>query len=589
MGVIGNIKKSIFGYDIFISYSRFDSLDYAYAIAQYFMKKGYECYIDQLSSVSPGKSLPQNIKDAVRRSTAFVFVGSEGAQLSGPIANEIELFLKNNKNKPLIPISIDGSISNRAIWYEKIFGLALIDDSSANLDSGSPAKDVFDRIENALKFTKKGVRLRKISLGILLGVIAISGFAAFYSNIKTKEASKAITEKNQADSLANLFRVKKDTAIKQMSLANKLKIRADSLREAATADRSVALREKDSADSLKYISEKIAQANTLASTASSLLESDPTKSFSIASKAIRIYKTPEVCNVLFFAFISAPFYHSIPCEVAKVFPNGKYIAVLFADSLLHVIDWNGNEVYPAFKIHDGWNREIIDFSVSNDNEAIIVFHKILWGRASKIHFLKTGKEIQLYDYVGEQGAKILCISKDARKFLTIAENKIEIYTQNEGDFKNTATLKIPESDIDDGVFSLDNNMVVLWDNSKILFLDISKQMIIDSITNQRGIIDVNLSKSLPASNTNINFLNFTSAGGSYIQFLLPSIGSIRELPSILSTVYYSASDEEMIISENHNSNPILRSTHDRHIDFTLFGGLQQISLVLHFRKELITQ
>jgi hypothetical protein len=96
MKVILNIKKttlyrSIFGYDIFISYSRRGSLDYAYSIAQNFVKKGYECYIDQLSSISLCKELPSTIKNAVTRATSFVLVGSESAKLSEPIENEINL------------------------------------------------------------------------------------------------------------------------------------------------------------------------------------------------------------------------------------------------------------------------------------------------------------------------------------------------------------------------------------------------------------------------------------------------------------------------------------------------------------------
>jgi hypothetical protein len=270
MSIISQIKKAIFGYDIFISYTRFDSLDYAYAIAQYFMKKGYECYIDQLSSITPGENLPPNIQYAVKRSTAFVLIGSEGAQKSKPIEDEVTLFFDNNKNKPLIPITIDGAINNNARWYRKIIGLALIDDTAENLKTGTPAQDVLDRIENALKFTKKSVRLRNIALMTLVGVITVSTAAAIYSYTETNAAKKAIADKEKADSQRILAMQEKDTALQQKKFAEIFKVKAESLQKEAVTARNIALKDKDlaqhSADAARYEAEKsglIAKSNYL--------------------------------------------------------------------------------------------------------------------------------------------------------------------------------------------------------------------------------------------------------------------------------------------------------------------------------------
>jgi WD40 repeat protein len=235
-------KSIIFGYDIFISYSRKDSLDYAYTIAQYFMKKGYECYIDQLSSITPGRELPPNIKDAVKRSTAFVLIGSEGAQTSEAIEKEIQLFLENNRNKPLIPITVAGAINENARWYEKIAGLALIDDTGENLKVGTPAQDVLDRIENALRFTKKSTRLRYVSLAVLAGIFIISSLAALFAYYKTEEAEEAnrlriaaLFDKEQADHLKTVALSEKEVAVKQRAQADSLKEIADSLKSIAEA------------------------------------------------------------------------------------------------------------------------------------------------------------------------------------------------------------------------------------------------------------------------------------------------------------------------------------------------------------------
>ncbi len=228
MRFLHNIRKSVFGYDVFISYSRRDSLDYAYALAQLLMKKRFECYIDQLSNLTPGKELPPNIEQAVKRSTAFVLIGSAGAQTSAPIKTEITLFLENNRNKPLIPITIEGAIDH-ALWAEQIAGLALINDTVKNLEAGTPARDVLDRIENALRFTKKAVRLRNISALILLGVLLIATSAAFFTTQKAKEASLATAQKNSADSLKKSAQKEKEKADSDKTIALKDKVIAQQL------------------------------------------------------------------------------------------------------------------------------------------------------------------------------------------------------------------------------------------------------------------------------------------------------------------------------------------------------------------------
>jgi hypothetical protein len=82
MSFLTRFRRSVFGYDLFISYARKDSLDYAYQISESFMAKGYACFIDQLSSLTPGQELPRGIKKAIRQSTGFILVGSPAAQQS---------------------------------------------------------------------------------------------------------------------------------------------------------------------------------------------------------------------------------------------------------------------------------------------------------------------------------------------------------------------------------------------------------------------------------------------------------------------------------------------------------------------------
>ncbi|WP_075343133.1 toll/interleukin-1 receptor domain-containing protein [Tenacibaculum agarivorans] len=309
MRFINKIKKTLFGYDIFISYSRKDSLDYGYAIAAYFMKKGYECYIDQLSSISPGKKLPLNIKNAIKRSSSFVLIGSKESQLSKPILEEIELFLLNNKNKPLIPISIENNMNEKSIWYKNIKGLALINDSSKNLLSGAPDKDVFDRIHNALKFTKKAVRLRQISLLTLFVLLITTTIAFLYSKQKSneaysakKEAKASVEEKNKAENQASIAKQKEKESLKKLNEANKQV-------EQVLVEKSEIIRLKEIADNkatqLNYKNETLRIRNN----ASDTLIHDPVLAFKIAKKAYKRESDSKNKELLLEAISSINFYY----------------------------------------------------------------------------------------------------------------------------------------------------------------------------------------------------------------------------------------------------------------------------------------
>lgn len=213
-------QKHIFGYDIFISYSRKDGLDYSYNIAKYFIEKGYECFIDQISYLNPGKELPLTIQRAIRKCQAFIIVGSDGACQSKFVEREIELFLRSGSNKPMIPISFEGSIGG-ACWFANIEGNAIVNESKDSLNSGHPSANVLERIENALLFTKKSAKLRRISITVGLITLLLSGLAVFFIN-KAMAASSDLEDtkkelaisKSDLDSSGKKLRVTQDSTVK---------------------------------------------------------------------------------------------------------------------------------------------------------------------------------------------------------------------------------------------------------------------------------------------------------------------------------------------------------------------------------------
>lgn len=299
------LYKTIFGYDIFISYSRIDSLDYAYAIAQHFLKNGYECFIDQLSSSTPGKELPETIEGAVKNSTAFVLIGSIGSEASIPIKKEIQSFLLKNKNQPLIPITIDNAISTDCIWFSEIDGLALIDDTSENLKNGSPSDDVLNRIESALKFTKKSKRLRVLAISILVAIMLIISGTIIYIS---KTVSDADTKVKKSNRLADTAILKERNAKAETIKANSEKKIADSLKAVALSEKKIAEEQKDDALKLKSDAEKSAYSSHLVALSSNSDEI-PNKYFAVDT-AIKAYSLQHsklsfdnLCNL----FLQYPF------------------------------------------------------------------------------------------------------------------------------------------------------------------------------------------------------------------------------------------------------------------------------------------
>lgn len=329
---LGNTKiyKTIFGYDIFISYSRMDGIDYAYSIAQYFQEKGFECYIDQLTSSTPGKELPVPIKNAVINSTSFILIGSLGTKKSEPVKNEIEAFLIKNKNKPLIPISINNEIDNSCIWFDKIEGLVLRNDTLENLKKSTPSEDVLNRIESALNFTKKGKRLRQIALSILIAVLLTIGGTIIYSSITISDADAKVEKSKQ---LADSAKLQAKKAKAETILAISEKKIADNLKVVALNEKNIAEKQKDTALKLKSDAEKSAYSNHLVALSSN--SDDIPNKYSAVDTALKAYTLQKSklaianANYLFlkFPFVYGANLHNmdVPYHILDFYKNSFYI------------------------------------------------------------------------------------------------------------------------------------------------------------------------------------------------------------------------------------------------------------------------
>src|SRR2546425_141881 len=114
--LIEKAKGFLLGDDIFISYSRGDSTNYAPALANRLGERGFICYVDQYGT-DINDDLPPRLLRKLLRSTSLVLIGSERAVNSLPVRREIDLF--KTTGRPIIPIDVDGALSKSG-WYEII-------------------------------------------------------------------------------------------------------------------------------------------------------------------------------------------------------------------------------------------------------------------------------------------------------------------------------------------------------------------------------------------------------------------------------------------------------------------------------------
>lgn len=266
-------------------------MDYAYDISNSLIAGGYECFIDQLSSLTPDKNVPKDIITTIKRSKAFVLVGSKGAHDSAAMQKEIAVFLEfRKKNAPIIVLNIDGAIDEKAVWYINIIGLPEIDVQRQDFLSGKASEQVLERIKKTLFFTKKGKQLRVtfISTLVLMGIGALA--AGIFTTTEAKAAGRAANQAKKADTL-------RIVAEQRLATANRAKDSADSLVVAAQQQRAAIRRASDSLQVVLHttlaesrVLEKRNRIQNLSYQAKLIADNDPNQAFRLARQALQIEK-----------------------------------------------------------------------------------------------------------------------------------------------------------------------------------------------------------------------------------------------------------------------------------------------------------
>ena len=174
------LSRFLFGDDIFISYSRRDGASYAAALANELSAPGrdFSCFLDQWGA-SAASELSGPVLRALRRSSVFVLVGTEGAVSSAMVREEVQRFSKPSRLRglrPVLIINVGGAFDHIA-WTE-IAGLHREPETDTARAGGLPSEAVVRRIANSHSYTRRNQRARWLSLAAAaLLVISVSASA----------------------------------------------------------------------------------------------------------------------------------------------------------------------------------------------------------------------------------------------------------------------------------------------------------------------------------------------------------------------------------------------------------------------------
>ncbi|GEM_PF-6965795 len=453
MSILSGFRNYIFGYDIFISYSRKDASTYSSALANILTGKKISCFIDQWGT-DPNEDLPSNLKRTLLSSNILILLITDEAVKSKAVANELKLFLSKNKG---IVVPINFNSLDKASWNKQIQGLAITNEKAEFLASGQISQEVINRIINTVGHSTKNRRLKKITRGIFvlfLVLLLLSLFLTFQVNSLNDKSETLkydnIEANKKLDSINSKF-TKKEREVEHIML------RLENINQQKTA----AIEE----GKILNAKNRVLYLNSLANYQ---LSKDPLKAFGILKKVYEESKQnppSQSCRILVQASLQttdSPLYslnltHNSPVANAYISKTNQNI-ITHTNSDVYIWDIEGNMIkkipYKNFiyslvspdkqsvMIRAGAVIDIVDFSGN------IIFHK---------QFKNT-----IFNAIYSPDSKnILIADKDSLKLFTFEGNLINIFKHpsqiNKINFSNDCSLICSTCSTDSTVFIWDKN------------------------------------------------------------------------------------------------------------------------------------
>ena len=325
VNVLDRFLGFLFGDDIFISYSHRDAINYAPALATALAGKKFVSYLDQYGGEVENE-LPARVIRHLKRSTAFVLVGTRSAVQSEAVRKEVEIFRATGR--PIIPIDI-GNALTQAEWIEIVKGIPVSRESESSsiasitlaneqiiaepvLDDSenveAPSLLVVSRVVDSFKYTKRNQRQRRMFLTAFILLVASlastaigvvrSWNATIDAAIAVDDRNKAQAQEQQANKDAKSAELRRVTAEAERGAALKDKNEAQANATAAVAREQVALRNEARASANARLQQTRASSLEKVSTSAQLIGTEPARALAVGVSAYQQYPSRETVGRL---------------------------------------------------------------------------------------------------------------------------------------------------------------------------------------------------------------------------------------------------------------------------------------------------
>lgn len=214
-------RSHLFGYDIFISYTRADAKEYAAKLYEQLTSLDYSCFFDKKEAPG-GSSLNSALRSALAGSKTLVLVATEKALSREYVRLEFGEFAA--KRRIIIPINVDSALTEEKLkegpWSViKERDLIWLDETAESLKSGLPSPEVYEGIQNLFKFTRRNVTRRRWTTGAAFLILGVAALALWQA--KDARAQKLLADEQRAIAVEQRAIAERQT---QDLLANKARL-----------------------------------------------------------------------------------------------------------------------------------------------------------------------------------------------------------------------------------------------------------------------------------------------------------------------------------------------------------------------------
>ncbi len=202
-----DFASRLFGYDIFISFALGPpprgSLSYASDLARRLRERDFTVFFSE-DEAPPGEELDGTLSRALHGSRALVVIANRGT-LQAPrwVRKEVESFLGLVPARPIIPISVDGSLQDPALaagtleWLP-FEGRIWLDETQAAADGGVASVDLVERLALVPRRVRSNVKWRWLVRTVGAALLALAIGMAISAKLARDSEKRAVASEQQA-------------------------------------------------------------------------------------------------------------------------------------------------------------------------------------------------------------------------------------------------------------------------------------------------------------------------------------------------------------------------------------------------------